>query len=692
MRIFFCFALLSLPLAAQSSLRYQDLGTSGRSCCVTTDSAGNVYAVNTYIFASPQTPGEIVLLKTDPLNNLIYTFTFDSLGNPAAIAVDSQQNVFITGSLVVQNESTGFVAKINPKGTDFVFYQLLGGTTSGTRTVLNAVATDNAGNVYVAGSTSSLNYPVSANAYQTAGPPAYTMGYASYAVLTELSADGSRILYSTFIGGSSTSCSGGSACIDVYGGSAATSVAIGSGGSIVIAGQTTATNFPVSTGVFQTSCGCSYQAPTGFVTSFSAAGALNWSTYLGGSGGGLPYQFTTSMGIAALAVVADGSVVVAGTTVLSDFPVTPNAFQTTALSTQIPFADNLFVSRLNSTGTSLLYSTFLGGSFTQALSGLALDAQGNIWVGGSTASSDFPVLPGSLSLGDTFVVEFDPTLAKLLGSQLLPNGIGDRAFTFSPASEEILLGSTGSLLTLPGSGASGTTVFGITNSAAYTVSGVVAPGELVTIYGIGLDPNPPAVASLDSTGRIAPGIGGTQVLFGGTAAPLLYAGPNQINAIVPFGVAGDVSTPIQIVTASGGRETFPISIASAAPELISQYNLGSPAVIALNQDQTINSTSNPARAGSIVTLYAFGAGALSPPLEDGAIAGSVLSTAVNPVTILFDGKAATILYAGSAPSLVAGVMQINLQLPPTIISAAYNTVQIQVSGRSGKLLTISVSQ
>jgi uncharacterized protein (TIGR03437 family) len=398
------------------------------------------------------------------------------------------------------------------------------------------------------------------------------------------------------------------------------------------------------------------------------------------------------MGIAALAVVADGSVVVAGTTVLSDFPVTPNAFQTTALSTQIPFADNLFVSRLNSTGTSLLYSTFLGGSFTQALSGLALDAQGNIWVGGSTASSDFPVLPGSLSLGDTFVVEFDPTLAKLLGSQLLPNGIGDRAFTFSPASEEILLGSTGSLLTLPGSGASGTTVFGITNSAAYTVSGVVAPGELVTIYGIGLDPNPPAVASLDSTGRIAPGIGGTQVLFGGTAAPLLYAGPNQINAIVPFGVAGDVSTPIQIVTASGGRETFPISIASAAPELISQYNLGSPAVIALNQDQTINSTSNPARAGSIVTLYAFGAGALSPPLEDGAIAGSVLSTAVNPVTILFDGKAATILYAGSAPSLVAGVMQINLQLPPTIISAAYNTVQIQVSGRSGKLLTISVSQ
>jgi len=173
-------------------------------------------------------------------------------------------------------------------------------------------------------------------------------------------------------------------------------------------------------------------------------------------------------------------------------------------------------------------------------------------------------------------------------------------------------------------------------------------------------------------------------------APLLYAGPNQINAVVPFEVASVASTTIQVVTASGGSESFPMSVASAVPELISEVTDGVVSVIALNQDGSLNFYNNPALAGSVVVFYAFGAGALSPPLQDAAIAGDSLSYAANPVSILLNGVPLKILYAGSAPGIVAGVMQINAQLPTTGIMSADNVAAIQVNGVSGRSLAIGV--
>jgi len=285
MRLIVFFGLMSLPLSAQPGLRYLNLGTAGSPCCVTTDSAGNVYTVNTWNPDPVQASTEIVLTKTDSKNNLIYTFTFDSAGNPVGVAVDSQQNVFLAGTLgqtSPESEAEGFVSKVNSSGTSVLFTRLLGGTTPGTGTSLNAVATDTAGNVYVAGSTTSEDYPVSANAFQSTGPVIQNYGVPAYVVLTELSADGSRILYSTFLGGSGTNCSGGSACIGAAARSIANSLAVVPDGSIVVAGQTSAANFPVSSTTVQTSCDCLYPSQTGFVASFSATGGLRWSTYLGG--------------------------------------------------------------------------------------------------------------------------------------------------------------------------------------------------------------------------------------------------------------------------------------------------------------------------------------------------------------------------------------------------------------------------
>ena len=321
---------------------------------------------------------------------------------------------------------------------------------------------------------------------------------------------------------------------------------------------------------------------------------------------------------------------------------------------------------------------------------MALDGQQNIWVAGTYATSMYTLASGGTDLGDTFVVELDPTLSNRLASQSLPYGTGDRGFTLGLAGEQILLGSPGSLLELPATGAGGTTVLGLSNAAAYTVSTAIAPGELISIYGTGLGPNPGAGSSLNSSGQISSTIGGTRILIGGVAAPLLYAGPNQINAVVPFEVASVASTTIQVVTASGGSESFPMSVASAVPELISEVTDGVVSVIALNQDGSLNFYNNPALAGSVVVFYAFGAGALSPPLQDAAIAGDSLSYAANPVSILLNGVPLKILYAGSAPGIVAGVMQINAQLPTTGIMSADNVAAIQVNGVSGRSLAIGV--
>ncbi len=685
--LLFFFSVIGLvsPLTAQTSL--QALLSPGQVvCCVATDSAANVYTVNTL-----QNATGIGITKTDSQNNVVYSFGVASDGTPAAVAVDAQQNVFIVGNLGAGTGSTSvsvsFVSKINAADTQTLFTRLLGGATGGTS--LNAVTTDPAGNVYVAGTTTASDYPVTSNAYQTAGPVRSAYPTPSYAVLTELSADGSDILYSTFIGGGGPFCDPfGSSCLSIQATSTANAVAIAPDGSMIIAGYTNATGFPTSSNAFQPGCNCNGGA-TGFISSFKTSGALNWSTYLGS---GMPANPAPTVGdvISSMAVAPDGSVVVAGTTDIADFQVTANAFQSTPAG--------IFISKLSADGSTLVASTYLGGSTGEYLSGLALDSQQNVWVGGVTQSSNFPILPGSLSIGNSFVVKMNPTLTQELQTQLLPTGDADNnsanTFTLDSAGNQVMLGLAGTLLRLPNTGAAGTLVLAQANSADYTASAQIAPGELISLWGIGLGPNPGIGATLDSSGGFPTSVGGTQVMIDGVAAPILYAGPNQVNAIAPFEINTNPTVSIQVVTPSATSETAQMALATAVPELPSVYNPAPnalPSVIALNQDYSLNSPSNPAKAGSIVIVYAFGTGLYETPMPDGSIAGTTLDSLSTPVSILFNGQAATILYEGSAPDLVAGVTQINFRLPATV-SASYNAVQIQsAAGNLGIVLTIAAT-
>jgi len=200
---------------------------------------------------------------------------------------------------------------------------------------------------------------------------------------------------------------------------------------------------------------------------------------------------------------------------------------------------------------------------------------------------------------------------------------------------------------------------GVLNAASLN-AGAVAPGEIITLIGSGIGAEIAQTPGSSATSTI---ISGASVLFDGTPAPLLYAAPNQINAIVPFGVSGQDVTQMSVT--SGGQliAAVPLSVSASAPAIFTLDGSGAGAGAILNQDSSLNSELNPASRGSIVVIYATGAGQTDPPGVDGQVTGDVLSHATQPVAVQIGGFAAEILYAGAAPGLVAGVLQINCRVP-----------------------------
>jgi uncharacterized protein (TIGR03437 family) len=179
-------------------------------------------------------------------------------------------------------------------------------------------------------------------------------------------------------------------------------------------------------------------------------------------------------------------------------------------------------------------------------------------------------------------------------------------------------------------------------NAASLVAGPVSPGEIVTLLG-----------NLPNTQPL--------VLFNGIPAPVLYAGLNQVNAIVPFGLATDAPANLEVRT-GGGSATLSVPVAPVTPAIFAQGNAGMGQGAILNQDFTTNSANNPATRGSIVILYGTGFGMLDPQTADGQIAVGAAPTR-RVVTASIAGAAAEVTYAGAAPGLIAGVVQVNVRVP-----------------------------
>lgn len=213
-------------------------------------------------------------------------------------------------------------------------------------------------------------------------------------------------------------------------------------------------------------------------------------------------------------------------------------------------------------------------------------------------------------------------------------------------------------------------------SAATLQPGPIAPGAIVSIFGTGLGPVAAAGGILQPNGILSAQIADTQVLFDGRPAALFYVQESQINAQTPYETAGQTTTQIEVLYKGTSRGRTTVSLAAAAPAFFT-LGQGSGQAAALNEDGTLNSEGNPAPKGSLLTLYATGAGQLTPVGVDGKAATLPLGRPSLPVTVIIGVYAADVLYAGEAPGF-AGLLQLNVRLPGGFAPTGPQNVVLQI--------------
>jgi uncharacterized protein (TIGR03437 family) len=216
---------------------------------------------------------------------------------------------------------------------------------------------------------------------------------------------------------------------------------------------------------------------------------------------------------------------------------------------------------------------------------------------------------------------------------------------------------------------------GVLNGASFAET-PVSPGEIVTIFTANAGPPTLAGLALNASGLVDTQVSGTRVTFDGIPAPIIYTQAGQISVVVPYEVTGN-STMLQVSYNGLTSNPTPLPVAQTAPGVFTVNASGSGPGAILNQDMSVNSTSNPASPGSIVVIYATGEGQTIPGGMNGKPAvDAVLPKPIANVGVTIGGQSAEIVYAGAAPSYLAGLMQINVKVPASVPIG--NTVPILV--------------
>ena len=235
----------------------------------------------------------------------------------------------------------------------------------------------------------------------------------------------------------------------------------------------------------------------------------------------------------------------------------------------------------------------------------------------------------------------------------------------------------------------------VVNAASY-IGGGVAPGEIVSIFGSGIGPSELARLRLADDGRLATTLAETRVLFNGVPAPLLYVSGGQSSAIVPYAVAGRPSVEVQVEYRGVRSDAVIVPVLAARPGIFSIDGSGVGKGAILNEDGSLNSPSNPARRGSIVAVYATGGGEGAPGVADGQILDGALPTTSLAASAFFDfdyvygeepPTQGEVVYAGGSSGSVAGLLQVNVRVPPDAALRAMPSDAVPVALRIGPYLT-----
>jgi len=404
--------LLPLPLGRTPVLRRQEIEAKGEGF-----ELGSPFALSPRVALKP---------KAEGIRSLVYS-TFLG-GNDSdvglGIAVDASGAAYVTGYTSSSNFPTTpgvfdttfnegydvFVVKLNSSGSSLVYATFLGG---GREDAGYAIAVDTSGAAYVTGATTSSDFPTASGAYDTTWNPGYYLGICpnADAFVVKLNPSGNELEYATFLGG--------------LGEDAGHAIAVDASGAAYVTGFTESSDFPTTPGAYDTTFKGYYSGvlySDAFVVKLNPSGIdLIYSTFLGGS---------SSDGGYGIAVDASGAAYVTGETDSSDFPTTSGAFDTTYNGSH-----DAFVVKLNPSGTTLLYATFLGGSGADRSCGIVVDATGAAYVAGNTNSPDFPTTPGAFDTTqndyDAFAVKLNPSGSDLIYSTFLGGRSNDWSYAIA---------------------------------------------------------------------------------------------------------------------------------------------------------------------------------------------------------------------------------------------------------------------
>lgn len=689
--------------------------------------------------------GDAFVAKLNPGGNgLVYsTYLGGSLDEGAtAIAVDAAGVVTVAGNTEstnfpvtpgavqsqyrgAQNSSPvwggdGWAARINATGSALVYCTYLGGRNDD---IVTSVAVDSSGNTFLGGITYSPNFPTTAGAFQTTFRGVESLQFdqaAGDAFVSKLS-DTGALTYSTLLGGSARD--------------AVHALALDSTGNAYVSGITSSANFPVTAGVVQstyrgagTPAGLFFRGDA-FVAKLNPAGSgLVFATYLGG---------TSDEVATAIAIEPNGNIVVVGFTLSSNFPLSADALQTTfgGGGGQDYFQmGDAFLSRLNPTATSILYSSYYGGRGDDGAGGLAVDGNGNAYFAGITLSNDLKVAgrPSPTTFGgfvpvfprgDAFIAKVNftgvtagpPASISLVGApssgvagtqQMLTAVVLDAQRNPVPGASVAFAGTNatvapasaatdanGRATTRATLGSAGTasvtaTVAGLAPARAdiTIVSGAEFPTITAIVNGASFRTQLSAGSWMTLAGsNLAPAVaqaaevplpttlGGVRVRVNNVFAPLTYVSPTQINAQLPYEIpAGQASV---IVEVNGASHSALFQVIGAAPGI---FVYGNNRAVAQNVDAaggvTLNTADNPIVAGGIVLVYFTGQGRLDNAVPTGGVASaSPLSRVASSASVTIGGRTAQVPFLGMTPGFVA-LTQGNLLVPDDLPTGDYPIV------------------
>src|SRR5690348_1928269 len=552
--------------------------------------------------------------------------------NGLGIAVDAAGDAFVTGTTASVNfPKTGgqaslgggqdiFVAKLNPSGTAFLYSVFLGG---GNLDRATSIAIDSSGNAYLAGYTTSTDFPTTSGAYQTSNAGN------TDAFVTKLDPTGNTLVYSTYLGGSGIDYGRG--------------VAVDASGNAFVTGSTQSTNFP-TVNPLQVGLDGGSDA---FVAEFDPTGAsLLYSTYLGGSGADEAL---------AIALDSSGNPYVAGYTFSSNFPTQ------SALQSSLSGASDAFVAEINPATSTLVFSTYLGGSASESAQSIAIDSAGSIYVTGSTSSSSFPVTSGASQAAygggtDAFVTKFAPGGTQIVystflggsgldqGNSIALDSSGDAFVTgFTQSSDLPLTNALQRVLGVSGASSCGTTpcadafVTELGPSGSTVFSSFLGGSATDLGQGIATDPSGAAYVTGKTSSTNFPVIAGApQSTYAGTNqstnifiakvspqdAPAAALSPQTLN----FGnqVINHASNPQTVTLVNAGSAPLGITSISASGQFSQTNDCGS-VVSAGGGTCSIQVTFTPTQTGSVTDQITITDNAAGSPQAITVTGGGVTS-------------------------------------------------------------------